>query len=50
MKLKELVAASGLAGYGAVAMAIKRSAGKVARGAGEAAYLRKMEQMLNVKM
>ena len=50
MKLKELAAQSGLASYGAVAMAIKRYGNKLARDAGEAARMNKVIQMLNVKM
>jgi REP element-mobilizing transposase RayT len=50
MKLKELAAESGVASYGAVAMAIKRYGRKLAREAGEAAQMKAMIQMLNVKM
>jgi REP element-mobilizing transposase RayT len=50
MKLKELAAESGLESYGAVAMAIKRYANKLARDAGEAARMNNIIQMLNVKM
>jgi putative transposase len=50
MKLKELAAESGLESYGAVAMAIKRYGNKLGRDAGEAARMKNMIQMLNVKM
>src|SRR5208283_796488 len=50
MKLKELAAESGLASYGAVAMAIKRYASKLARDTDEAARMNDTIQMLNVKM
>src|SRR5208283_5608976 len=47
MKLKELAAESGLASYGAVAMAIKRYASKLARDSDEAARMNDTIQMLN---
>jgi hypothetical protein len=50
MKLRELAAGSGLASYGAVAMAIKRNGNKLARDAGEATWMNKVIQMLNFEM
>jgi hypothetical protein len=49
MKLKELAAESGLENYGSVAMAIKRYGNKLARDADEAARMKSLIQMLNVK-
>ena len=50
MRLQELAAQSGLESDGAVAMAIKRYQNKLARGAGEAALMNNIIQMLNVKI
>jgi len=50
MKLKELAAESGLASYGAAAMAIKRYGNKLEYAAAEAAQMNNVIQMLNVKM
>jgi putative transposase len=50
LKLRELADEAGVASYGAVAMAIKRYAAKLAQDAGEAARVKHVIQMLNVKM
>ena len=50
MKLKELGAACGLKGYGSVAMAIRRYESKLAQDAETARQMKKITQMLNVKM
>jgi hypothetical protein len=50
MKLQELAGEAGLASYGAVAMAIKRYAVKLAQDADEAAWMNNVIEMLNVKI
>jgi hypothetical protein len=50
MKLKELAAQSGMASYGAVAMAIRRYQQKVTDDPSAATQIKKITEMLNVKM